>query len=259
MGSPVAEGSSAAEGCSGTAMKELARGHESAARLASLLLLDRGRPPPAMAGILIDEIIGTIARAMALLESSKANQGEESPFAGATSTGLGRKGKKRQSTRKAGYRRRSYFRCTHKYDKGCMAARQVQKSESDPSLFVITYFGDHTCEFAAAAPCRSEQQLPAKIAAGFNESKAAGCEIKQEILCSSLPSDLKQDQNEEDDLSNLTSVDSLSDYFALQEVQMKEPSSVATSEVGIDNGDIFSDYDNEYFMDFENLVCFDPN
>lgn len=40
---------------------------------------------------------------------------------------------------------RSYFRCTHKYDQDCKATRQVQRSEEDPSLFVITYFGEHSC------------------------------------------------------------------------------------------------------------------
>ncbi|KAI5018962.1 hypothetical protein ZWY2020_043850 [Hordeum vulgare] len=40
---------------------------------------------------------------------------------------------------------RLYFRCTYKHDSGCPATRQVQQSEDDPSLYVITYFGDHTC------------------------------------------------------------------------------------------------------------------
>lgn len=40
---------------------------------------------------------------------------------------------------------RCYYRCTHKYDQDCKATRQVQRSEEDPSLFVITYFGEHTC------------------------------------------------------------------------------------------------------------------
>ncbi|XP_037419168.1 probable WRKY transcription factor 70 [Triticum dicoccoides] len=40
---------------------------------------------------------------------------------------------------------RLYFRCTYKHDSGCPATRQVQQAEDDPSLYVITYFGDHTC------------------------------------------------------------------------------------------------------------------
>ncbi|KAL6139020.1 hypothetical protein ACLB2K_064298 [Fragaria x ananassa] len=40
---------------------------------------------------------------------------------------------------------RSYFRCSHKYEQGCKATKQVQKVEDDPSLFRTTYFGNHTC------------------------------------------------------------------------------------------------------------------
>ncbi|GJM88870.1 hypothetical protein PR202_ga05444 [Eleusine coracana subsp. coracana] len=40
---------------------------------------------------------------------------------------------------------RLYFRCTYKEDHGCLARRRVQKSDVDPSVFLITYFGEHTC------------------------------------------------------------------------------------------------------------------
>ncbi|CAN6359718.1 unnamed protein product [Urochloa humidicola] len=40
---------------------------------------------------------------------------------------------------------REYFRCTYKYNMGCMATRQVQQSEDDPYLYVVAYFGEHTC------------------------------------------------------------------------------------------------------------------
>ncbi|KAM0822608.1 hypothetical protein ACQ4PT_071392 [Festuca glaucescens] len=51
---------------------------------------------------------------------------------------------------------RLYFRCTYKDDSGCPATRQVQLSEEDPSLFVITYFGHHTCCADVAAAAASE-------------------------------------------------------------------------------------------------------
>ncbi|XP_028808614.1 probable WRKY transcription factor 70 [Neltuma alba] len=40
---------------------------------------------------------------------------------------------------------RNYFRCTHKYDQGCEATKQVQKIQDDPPLYRTTYFGHHTC------------------------------------------------------------------------------------------------------------------
>ncbi|CAH8268816.1 unnamed protein product [Arabidopsis lyrata] len=47
---------------------------------------------------------------------------------------------------------RSYFRCTHKYTKGCKATKQVQKVELDPKMFSITYIGNHTCNTNAETP-----------------------------------------------------------------------------------------------------------
>ncbi|KAK1697401.1 hypothetical protein QYE76_014098 [Lolium multiflorum] len=52
---------------------------------------------------------------------------------------------------------RLYFRCTYKDDGGCPATRQVQLSEDDPSLFVITYFGHHTCCADVAAAAAAEE------------------------------------------------------------------------------------------------------
>ncbi|KAK4746951.1 hypothetical protein SAY87_025988 [Trapa incisa] len=40
---------------------------------------------------------------------------------------------------------RSYFRCTHKYEHGCKATKQVQMMEDDPVEYHITYIGIHTC------------------------------------------------------------------------------------------------------------------
>ncbi|XP_062004532.1 WRKY DNA-binding transcription factor 70-like [Rosa rugosa] len=42
---------------------------------------------------------------------------------------------------------RNYFRCSHKYDQGCRATKQVQKVEDYPSLFRTAYFGNHTCTY----------------------------------------------------------------------------------------------------------------
>nr|UVI62191.1 WRKY transcription factor [Rehmannia glutinosa] len=41
---------------------------------------------------------------------------------------------------------RNYFRCTHKFDQGCLASKQVQKIEDDPPLYKTTYHGQHTCK-----------------------------------------------------------------------------------------------------------------
>uniref|UniRef100_A0A452ZCR2 WRKY domain-containing protein n=1 Tax=Aegilops tauschii subsp. strangulata TaxID=200361 RepID=A0A452ZCR2_AEGTS len=57
---------------------------------------------------------------------------------------------------------RLYFRCSYKHDIGCPATRQVQQSDDDLSLYVITYFGDHICcqgDGAVAAAEREEEDV----------------------------------------------------------------------------------------------------
>ncbi|KAI3884745.1 hypothetical protein MKW92_005690 [Papaver armeniacum] len=38
-----------------------------------------------------------------------------------------------------------YYRCTHRNAQGCLAMKQVQRSDEDPSMFSVTYRGRHTC------------------------------------------------------------------------------------------------------------------
>ncbi|XP_020209514.1 probable WRKY transcription factor 70 [Cajanus cajan] len=41
---------------------------------------------------------------------------------------------------------RNYYRCTHKYDEGCPAIKQVQRIQEDPPLYRTTYYGHHNCK-----------------------------------------------------------------------------------------------------------------
>ncbi|RZC18486.1 putative WRKY transcription factor 70 isoform B [Glycine soja] len=43
------------------------------------------------------------------------------------------------------YKRKSYYRCTHKYDQNCQATKQVQRIQEDPPLYKTTYLSHHTC------------------------------------------------------------------------------------------------------------------
>ncbi|CAH2057739.1 unnamed protein product [Thlaspi arvense] len=40
---------------------------------------------------------------------------------------------------------RGYFRCTHRFTQNCLAVKQVQKSDTDPTIFEVKYLGEHTC------------------------------------------------------------------------------------------------------------------
>ncbi|XAR71661.1 hypothetical protein NMG60_11018041 [Bertholletia excelsa] len=47
---------------------------------------------------------------------------------------------------------RGYYRCTHRHVQGCLATKQVQRSDEDPTLFEITYRGRHTCNHRSNPP-----------------------------------------------------------------------------------------------------------
>lgn len=68
---------------------------------------------------------------------------------------------------------RLYFRCTYRDDSGCPATRQVQMSEQDPSLYVITYFGEHTCCTNVAAAAASEIDDTHPFVINFGSAAAA--------------------------------------------------------------------------------------
>ncbi|XP_027902070.1 probable WRKY transcription factor 53 [Vigna unguiculata] len=50
---------------------------------------------------------------------------------------------------------RGYYRCTHRTVQGCMATKQVQRSDEDPTIFEINYRGKHTCTVAHTAATSS--------------------------------------------------------------------------------------------------------
>ncbi|KAD6120284.1 hypothetical protein R6Q59_026322 [Mikania micrantha] len=47
---------------------------------------------------------------------------------------------------------RNYYRCSHKFEQGCQATKQVQKTDGEPSKYRITYNGLHTCNNLQMAP-----------------------------------------------------------------------------------------------------------
>ncbi|XP_058075372.1 probable WRKY transcription factor 70 isoform X2 [Magnolia sinica] len=92
---------------------------------------------------------------------------------------------------------RSYFRCTHRYDQGCRATKQVQRSEDDSSLFVITYVGHHTCkdvlmssQFILDYSPREPHMLNFESTIISNEDTPNDLDQSNFLLTYSIPSDL---------------------------------------------------------------------
>ncbi|XP_038901015.1 probable WRKY transcription factor 46 [Benincasa hispida] len=57
---------------------------------------------------------------------------------------------------------RCYYRCTHRNVRGCLATKQVQKSDNDPNIFEVTYRGRHTCNQSSnlgSASISSQNQI----------------------------------------------------------------------------------------------------
>ncbi|KAL2318332.1 hypothetical protein Fmac_032208 [Flemingia macrophylla] len=44
---------------------------------------------------------------------------------------------------------RGYYRCAERNVRGCMATKQVQRSDQDPTVFEINYRGNHSCTMAS--------------------------------------------------------------------------------------------------------------
>ncbi|XP_062001578.1 probable WRKY transcription factor 53 [Rosa rugosa] len=55
---------------------------------------------------------------------------------------------------------RGYYRCTHRNVQGCLATKQVQRSDEDPMILEITYRGRHTCTQAASTSVASPPPKP---------------------------------------------------------------------------------------------------
>ncbi|KAJ1429512.1 WRKY domain [Sesbania bispinosa] len=62
---------------------------------------------------------------------------------------------------------RGYYRCTHRNAQGCLATKQVQKSDEDEKIFEITYKGRHTCTQAR----NLNKAFPSTTKIGLAENK----------------------------------------------------------------------------------------
>ncbi|RWV90944.1 hypothetical protein BHE74_00044222 [Ensete ventricosum] len=226
-----------------TVVREMAKIRTSTARLG--VLLRETLAGNSTVGAVFEELEGSISRAFSLLDR-KLQGGDGSPSSGHQSSEIPTKKRKVNlaGDRRGGCRRRiqssplrivksktlddgqtwrkygqkeiqsaKHPRCTHKYDQGCMAHRQAQLSEDDPTAYVITYIGEHTCRDPTVVP---PQMVSASILqdACLISFGAGGHGVGQEASVPASFASQKQ-ESDEDAASNLTTASSSSGYFLL--------------------------------------------
>ncbi|KAK1283186.1 putative WRKY transcription factor 70 [Acorus calamus] len=126
---------------------------------------------------------------------------------------------------------RSYYRCTHKYQ-GCHASKHVQRSDDDPSTYLVTYMGQHTCRTTTLTTNQtiSNSSPTEPIILCFSSSSS---------VATAAYSDPPQPSFMEDDsLSGLTNVEGLpSDYLALPDLTTFELCELETASLWFDMWD----------------------
>ncbi|XP_061353020.1 probable WRKY transcription factor 53 [Gastrolobium bilobum] len=70
---------------------------------------------------------------------------------------------------------RGYYRCTRRNVQGCLATKQVQRSDEDPTIIEVTYRGRHTCTQAKHLIKAS----PSKIKMSLGENTMQQAKIEQ--------------------------------------------------------------------------------
>lgn len=72
---------------------------------------------------------------------------------------------------------RDYYRCTHQKSYQCPAKRTVQRLDTNPSTFNVTYINHHTCHLSSTAPSSAPllppDLLPSSCAANHLTTAAA--------------------------------------------------------------------------------------
>ncbi|XP_042488849.1 WRKY DNA-binding transcription factor 70-like isoform X1 [Macadamia integrifolia] len=140
---------------------------------------------------------------------------------------------------------RSYFRCTHKHDQGCLATKQIQKTEDETPMYRTTYIGHHTCQDVLKAPQFIVDEIPVEgFLLSFESNYPA---TKQEVPCfsssTSIPS-IKHEHKEEVPFRdpNKTHDNNQSSSSSLEYSLWSDLPSVLPSTTRSDYGDVSGGY-----------------
>ncbi|CAJ1812081.1 unnamed protein product [Sphenostylis stenocarpa] len=94
---------------------------------------------------------------------------------------------------------RHYYRCTHRFDQGCQATKQVQRVQEDPILYKTIYYGEHTCKSLANPQIILDPMSPSSTSKFLSFNNSFPTPSKQEcpFLSSSFPSSVERKCKEE--------------------------------------------------------------
>lgn len=74
---------------------------------------------------------------------------------------------------------RGYYRCTHRKEQGCLATKQIQRSDEDPTIIEVTYIGRHTC--SQSKPSKKDQKNQLQTQEASSTLKEEHDETKEDI------------------------------------------------------------------------------
>ncbi|GAB4861621.1 hypothetical protein Ancab_036871 [Ancistrocladus abbreviatus] len=114
---------------------------------------------------------------------------------------------------------RGYYRCTHRHTQGCLATKQVQKSDDDPTMVHVIYRGHHTCMKSSCH--RSQPPLPPPAKSQKTQAENGQYHSQQE----------KPNHSQETILPNFAARPRIKTEDLLEEDQMYFPSFLFSSAV----------------------------
>lgn len=117
---------------------------------------------------------------------------------------------------------RSYYRCTHKHDKGCPAIKQVQRIQEDPPLYQTTYYGHHKCKSSSSSDIVMESATPSGSSVFLSFSNTLPTKEQYQLKSCFLSSSTKEEPVEviQDELLADHSPLALSDYLLLCDYEL---------------------------------------
>ncbi|KAL0725313.1 hypothetical protein Bca4012_039912 [Brassica carinata] len=136
---------------------------------------------------------------------------------------------------------RGYYRCTHRFTRGCLAVKQVQKSDTNPMCYEVKYVESHTCDVT-----------PSTTKHSVSDAKQSDDTIKhmkpEELMLSIEDLDYKKDIFRTFSFSN----PEIDDFLEWKDLM--ETLSPTTSESGITNEFHVSPTDDSCFSSLENIL-----